>query len=749
MDQPAGRGPLGERCDCARHVGGGRAGAARPLPWPHRFFGVHLCADRDAGGDYRAFAVAAVRCARARPRLLDSYPRAHNRDTVLRHADRAVAAGKFRYKFGGSRNGPRRSAAAHLPADHSAADLAGNRLRLGPGLHAVARRPRDRELYDRSGRDHAADPNLFRRPAGGEAQHQRHLHFDDRDGRCRGGRGVADRQARCAGQSDDRLTTSYCDAAAGGSASAAGEIACGGSTPRVSCSIAERTASRARPPRAASSSGAAAPDRRIKLCASGSMSGSSQRPRTTNGSSKAAEAPARLARPFRSRSRAGIEAEPSSARRTVGPSSLTSSMPAVPSTTFTAIASRSKGVRPPRNSPAPDSGRRSRRRNNCSTLTPVTAPLAAVRLPEPLMVRVSASTSLPPASSARATLPRPSSRRTPNTALMQLSRSTSVNCSCAFRSAPRSDLASPRAPLSTPPKACDSPIVSTKRPPRRLAASAVRPSSEPASTMRAADSRRSNSFPVSPSTRIGTWLQSRSLAPSRRAVATYGVRSIPSAASVPCNCRRPSVVNVSTPSAALPSSSTCTLDKATVEPIALACALSAKRPKPPPGNGSCPIHCSALRSEALSAANVPSIFNVGRRPICPSKASLRGAPLMRSLIPERSPVSAATKSVRLTLASTFSPRHTNCPVAPKLFEIDGQASDSSTALRISARSCASLRIITVPPTSRISENETGTCDPLAGFLVPASRASRPSQLERPAWSTLIRISGRTRVTSAT
>ena len=88
----------------------------------------------------------------------------------------------------------------------------------------------------------------------------------------------------------------------------------------------------------------------------------------------------------------------------------------------------------------------------------------------------------------------------------------------------------------------------------------------------------------------------------------------------------PSAANVSTPSALLPSSSTLTLDRPMVPPTTLVCALIAKRPKPPPGSGCCPVQISVSRSEAASAASVPSILRVGLTLIAPSNAAFHRRP---------------------------------------------------------------------------------------------------------------------------
>ena len=78
-----------------------------------------------------------------------------------------------------------------------------------------------------------------------------------------------------------------------------------------------------------------------------------------------------------------------------------------------------------------------------------------------------------------------------------------------------------------------------------------------------------------------------------------------------------------------------------VPPTTLVCALIAKRPKPPPGSGRWPAQISVSRSEAASAASVPSILSVGLTLIEPSNAVFSGEPATRSFRPLRSPASAA------------------------------------------------------------------------------------------------------------
>ena len=80
---------------------------------------------------------------------------------------------------------------------------------------------------------------------------------------------------------------------------------------------------------------------------------------------------------------------------------------------------------------------------------------------------------------------------------------------------------------------------------------------------------------------------------------------------------------------------------------------------------------------------MPSIIKLVRLATVPSNASFSGALESRAFRPERSPESAAMKSLALTLPSTRSPRQSNCPVAAKEREIDGQASDRSISSSVS------------------------------------------------------------------
>ena len=148
-----------------------------------------------------------------------------------------------------------------------------------------------------------------------------------------------------------------------------------------------------------------------------------------------------------------------------------------------------------------------------------------------------------------------------------------------------------------------------------------------------------------------------------------------------------------TPSATLPSSSTLTLVSAIEAPTTLARAFSAKRPKPPLPGGAWPVQRSALRSEVEVDGQrcLPSSCWCGRRrcrrtPV--SAARWRAAPSGRS----GRRTSAATKSLALMLPSTRSPRQSNCPVAAKEREIDGQASDRSISSSVSVSWLAGILV---------------------------------------------------------
>ena len=117
-----------------------------------------------------------------------------------------------------------------------------------------------------------------------------------------------------------------------------------------------------------------------------------------------------------------------------------------------------------------------------------------------------------------------------------------------------------------------------------------------------------------------------------------------------------------------------------VPPTTLVCALSEKRSKPPPGNVFWPVQATTRRSEAASAESAPSIFSVGRVLIVPSKANFIGAPASRTFRPVRSPRRVAAKSPKVTPISIGSSRQIARPVAAKLLEIAGQASDMSMSV---------------------------------------------------------------------
>ena len=180
--------------------------------------------------------------------------------------------------------------------------------------------------------------------------------------------------------------------------------------------------------------------------------------------------------------------------------------------------------------------------------------------------------------------------------------------------------------------------------------------------------------------------------------------------------------------------------------MTLACALIAKWPKPPPGSGCCPTQISALRIDAVSAASVPSILRVGFTLMAPSNAALIGLPAMRSFMPVRLPASAAGKSPSVKVMSSGSSCQTKRPLAPKLAEIDGQASEKSTPVSVSSTFCSVLCTTTVPWSIRISENAAGRCASLVWLR--ASASIRPDQLDLPFGSRSIAMIGRSSATSA-
>src|SRR5712671_5770002 len=127
---------------------------------------------------------------------------------------------------------------------------------------------------------------------------------------------------------------------AGALAGATASGAAGFAPPPVKRSSTERTASRVLRSLTASSKGAEAGERRIRLSGSGKIKGSSHGPCTTNGRSKpggAFDADVRLATPFKSYSRAGTDAVPLKVMRAAGPSTRTSSAVAMPSLNFNAM----------------------------------------------------------------------------------------------------------------------------------------------------------------------------------------------------------------------------------------------------------------------------------------------------------------------------------------------------------------------------------------------------------------------------
>ncbi len=198
LGDAAHRGPVCHGSDRDRHAGRRRPGAARALSRASVVLRDGLCAAGDARSHHRALAAAAVRGGRGRSRLLDRRHRAHHADRLLRDRGGAVAAPELRCQPGGGRARSRLPAVEDLPHGDAAVDRAGAGGRLDACLHALPRRPRDRELHHRPRRDHAADPHLFGDPPRRETRDQRHLHDPGRSGRARHRGGIAaDEISRC------------------------------------------------------------------------------------------------------------------------------------------------------------------------------------------------------------------------------------------------------------------------------------------------------------------------------------------------------------------------------------------------------------------------------------------------------------------------------------------------------------------------------------------------------------------------
>ena len=102
-----------------------------------------------------------------------------------------------------------------------------------------------------------------------------------------------------------------------------------------------------------------------------------------------------------------------------------------------------------------------------------------------------------------------------------------------------------------------------------------------------------------------------------------------------------------------------------------------------PGGGR-PAQDSALRKDGLSMVSMPSIIMEVLSATVPSNATFRGSLESRAFSPERSPDSAARKSLAEIEPSTRWPRQSNWPVAAKEREIEGQASDRSMSSSFSS-----------------------------------------------------------------
>ena len=110
---------------------------------------------------------------------------------------------------------------------------------------------------------------------------------------------------------------------------------------------------------------------------------------------------------------------------------------------------------------------------------------------------------------------------------------------------------------------------------------------------------------------------------------------------------------------------------------------------------------------------------------------------------------AANRSPRLRLTSTGSLRQSTRPVAAKLLEIAGHASDISTSASVSAMPRRSSRTKMVPSATRISENDSLRSVRFAsGFRLRERVSTSADQLERPWVSNVTAMRGRISATSA-
>ena len=290
--------------------------------------------------------------------------------------------------------------------------------------------------------------------------------------------------------------------------------------------------------------------------------------------------------------------------------------------------------------------------------------------------------------------PRPSRRRKLNISPRQLSRSTSVNCSCDLKSAPVSEAASGERSLEYAAER----LRLADRDGELAAAQVGRDRGAPelgASRWRCARPTgagrgRTRSARRAP---IGTRFQSRSLLVSRRIVADVGreiellggERALQGLAAVGGEGEHAlggvavkfDVDGRERDRAA--GDVGLGLEREAAE------AAAGERLEPGPAQ-------RVAQRRGVGRRRVPSIFSVGRMLIVPSKASLtrRAAELASSRRSARRRARLRNRSAPIEV-SIGSPCHTKRPVAAKLLEIEGHASASSTSRQRLRRRRASRR----------------------------------------------------------
>ena len=454
--------------------------------------------------------------------------------------------------------------------------------------------------------------------------------------------------------------------------------------------MAERTVSRVLRLRTAFSSGLAAGERGsgsgCPAAASGRPTGPA--PRTaarTQAVHRPSVVAASAATPCRSKSRAGMEAEPDSPSRTFEPSRLTFSTVAMPSADL-------------------EIGRELLERRAAIAEIAGAGKRPALQ-PAQQLLDIPAHQRALPAGQAGGSVQGPRQRQhavaggierhrrcrrgrrgggTGRCRRDTCSRSTSTNCSCDLNSAPASDAASATMPLSTPPNACDSPTVTRSLPPRRLAATAVRPSlaramrdvrrRKPQVEIAAGQAVDRQRHPIPVAFVVGQQADGGDVGRQIEFVGgERALQGLPAVGGEGEHALGDVAVELDIDGGQRDRSARHVglgLEREAAE--AAAGRAAGGRP-----SGRCRAAMARRPRACLRSSSVGCVLQL------PSKANLTGAPVRRTFRPERSPASAAAKSASVIELSIGSSCQTKWPVAAKLFEIDGQASASSTLRKLS------------------------------------------------------------------